>query len=420
MDTFYNVVKIIIAVFGVLYAYQSVLFVVGLFGKAKQFPETLEKKKYGVIISARNEEKVIGYLIESIQNQTYDASLIDIFVVADNCSDHTAQIARDLGCHVYERFNPKKARKGYALEFLFEKIEADFGIQSFDAFFFFDADNILKPDFIVEMNKAFAVNKNIVRGFLNAKNFETNVISSAYGIHFYGAATTYHRPRQLLGVGTHLNGTGYMVSSHLIKDGWHCTCLTEDSEFTMEVSAQNIKIGYCEAAVFFDEAPTNFFVAFRQRVRWTRGRLVVFINNWKKLFLGIFKYKSFTNYDMLCYITPHSLVKTFLNVAYALTSMLVGIFLTHSFDLMALLVAFGVYWGWVYLTNLFTGACFVIRERSHINCSFWKTVFYVITFPWFHIIDIFLFVVALFVDVKWTPIEHKDGRKYSELGEKPA
>ena len=181
-----------------------------------------------------------------------------------------------------------------------------------------------------------------------------------------------------------------------------------------------MKIGFCEAAVFYDETPTNFRVAFRQRVRWTRGRLVVFVNNWKKLFLGIFKYKSFTNYDMLCYIIPHSLIKTFLNVAYAVSSMLVGIFLTHSFNLMALLTVFGVYWGWVYLTNLFTGACFVIRERAHIHCNFWKVVFYVITFPWFHIIDIFLFVVALFVDVKWSPIEHKDGRKYTELEENPA
>ena len=252
---------------GVLNFHKSVQFIVGLLFKPKTFPETDVKKKYGIIIPARNEEKVIGNLIESIHQQSYDANLIDIFVVADNCTDQTAEIARRMGCHVYERFDETKKRKGWALEYLFDQIEKDYGIQSFDAYFVFDADNLLDVNYIHEMNKAFVVNGDIVTSYRNSKNFETNWISSAYAIHFYGRTVYNHRPRQLMGTGTHLAGTGFVMGSHLIKDGWKYHSLTEDSEFTMHMTAQNVKIGYCEAAIHYDEQPTSFKVGFRQRVR---------------------------------------------------------------------------------------------------------------------------------------------------------
>ena len=74
-------------------------------------------------------------MIESLHRQTYDAALLTIFVCADNCSDRTAEICREMGCVVYERFCPQKARKGYALEFLFDRIQADYAISSFDGFY---------------------------------------------------------------------------------------------------------------------------------------------------------------------------------------------------------------------------------------------------------------------------------------------
>lgn len=89
-----------------------------LFKKHKERQHTLcPFHRYGVVIAARNESMVIGNLIRSIQNQTYPSKLIDIFVVADNCTDNTAQIARQLGAVVYERFNKEQVGKGYALDF---------------------------------------------------------------------------------------------------------------------------------------------------------------------------------------------------------------------------------------------------------------------------------------------------------------
>ena len=415
MQQLNTIIIILGASLGVLNFHKSIQFIVGLLFKSKIFPETEIKKRYGIVIPARNEEKVIGNLIESIHQQSYDQSLIDIFVVADNCTDQTADIARALGAHVYERFDETKKRKGWALEFLFNHIEKDYVITSYDAFFVFDADNLLDVNYIHEMNKAFVVNQNIVTSYRNSKNFETNWVSSAYAIHFYGRTVYNHRPRQLMGTGTHLAGTGFMISSHLIKDGWKYHSLTEDSELTMYMTADNIKIGYCEAAIHYDEQPTSFKVGFRQRVRWTRGRLVVFAKTWLLLFKGIFKHKSFTNYDMLFYIMPYPLLTFLLNIAYATASLVIGIWITKDFSWSAVLIGFGTYWGSSYVSNLVRAALIVFRERKQIHCSFYKTLIYVLVSPWFSLISIFLMIVALFGDVQWIPVEHKDNRKIQDI-----
>ena len=109
--------------------------------------------RYGVVIAARNESMVIGNLIRSIQNQTYPSKLIDIFVVADNCTDNTAQIARQLGAVVYERFNKEQVGKGYALDFAFRHIAQDYGANYHDAYLIFDADNLLDSHYSDEMNE---------------------------------------------------------------------------------------------------------------------------------------------------------------------------------------------------------------------------------------------------------------------------
>lgn len=395
--------------------YKTIYMVIGFFCKAKKFPETDEKKKYAIIIPARNEEKVLPKLIESIHQQTYDQSLITIFVIADNCTDHTADIAREMGCIVYEHNEPNKARKGYALHFLFEKIRHDFGIESFDAYMFFDADNLLKEDYIMQMNKAFVVNKNIVLGYRNTKNFDTNVISSAYGIHFCKSSFSYHRPRSLLHIGTHIAGTGYCMASDLLKDGWNCFSLTEDTEMTIKLNEKDIKIGYCEEAVFYDEQPTNFFVSFRQRVRWTRGRLYCFVHGFKSLVKGIFKKKSFTSYDLFWYCFPYSLLSTIVSVIYPTITLIISIS-NRSFDGLALLKAIGVYFGGQYLSNLFSGILTIIREHRHIHCSFIKTVFYVFCWPWFNMIGLIILIVAIFKkEVLWTPIVHQDNRTVSDV-----
>ena len=140
--------------FTVGYLYQVVYVLMGLLRTPKQF-EADRYHKYGVLISARNESAVIAQLIQSIKQQNYPKELIEVFVVADNCTDNTAEVSRQAGAIVYERFNKEKVGKGYALNWLLKHISEDYGEDAFEGYFVFDADNILDENYVREMNKYF-------------------------------------------------------------------------------------------------------------------------------------------------------------------------------------------------------------------------------------------------------------------------
>ena len=124
-------------------------------------------------------------------------------------------------------------------------------------------------------------------GYRNTKNFSQNIISASYGIHFMRSSFFLHRPRSLLRMSTHIAGTGWAVKSSLLRNGWHCTYLTEDTQFTMDSIINGKKIEFCEAAEFYDEQPHEIQVAVRQRIRWIKGRLACFISAAPRLLSGI-------------------------------------------------------------------------------------------------------------------------------------
>ena len=141
--------------FTVAYFYQLVYLVIGLVKRRRwKQAEAAQYHRYAAVISARNEAGVIGELIQSLKQQNYPAHLLDIYVVADNCTDDTAQVSRRAGAIVYERFNQSKKGKGYALNFLFRTLARE-GRDQYDAYFIFDADNLVDPNFVLEMNKVY-------------------------------------------------------------------------------------------------------------------------------------------------------------------------------------------------------------------------------------------------------------------------
>ncbi len=128
-----DVVLVVLGGAGMLY--QAVCIVISLFAKPIKFPEAPMNKRYAVLISARNEANVIGNLIDCLHSQTYPSELIDIWLVADNCTDNTAEVARNMGCHVIERFNKEQVGKGYALTYLLDQMNESGASDPYDAFF---------------------------------------------------------------------------------------------------------------------------------------------------------------------------------------------------------------------------------------------------------------------------------------------
>lgn len=442
METVDYILGIIQLIIGALMFYNAVYFAVGFFAKAKKFAPAPMTRKYGVVIAARNEEKVIGLLVDSLNEQTYPSDKYQIFIVADNCTDKTAEVARAHGATVYERNCPEKARKGWALEFLFENIEKDYGIQSFDGFVFFDADNVVAKDYIEQLNNAFATGCDGVIGYRNTKNFDHNCISAHYGIHFMRSSMSLHRARSKFGFCGHIAGTGYLLSSELLKDGWHYSCLTEDTQATMDFTVAGKRIEYCEAAEFYDEQPYELKVMARQRIRWAKGRMSCFFAYGHKLIYGIFRSfskdkdnqknqnqversfdtsrKRFSCYDMFVYLMPKNLMFFLLDLVKYVATFIFCFNLASTTTnnggiiqdtLLALLYAFLI----KYASRIAMGVGVVVREWRHINCSVTKMMWFLLSWPFFDFFDGYLTFASLFMRVKWKPIKHDEAISIDQI-----
>lgn len=165
------------------------------------------------------ENAVIGNLIKSIKAQNYPSELIDVVVVADNCTDNTAEIARSCGAIVYERFNKVLVGKGYALDYAFNKIKEDEGdYTAYDGYFIFDADNVIDRNYVREMNKTFDQGYRVVTSYRNSKNFDTNWITSGYSLWFCREAKYLNNPRMILKTSCAVSGTGFLTSSEIINE----------------------------------------------------------------------------------------------------------------------------------------------------------------------------------------------------------
>ena len=283
-------------ILGVITIHKAFYFVIGMFFTRK-FKPAKKKHKYAICIAARNEKYVIGNLLDSINKQDYPKELLTVFVVADNCTDNTADIVRKHGAICYERSDLEHRTKGYALEYLFDKIEEDYGRMSFDGYFIFDADNLLKSDYISKMNDAFDSGEKIVTSYRNTKNFDENWIAASYALHWIRSIRTNHRARSILRLATNIQGTGFLFTNEIVKDGWHYVSLTEDRALTADAVAQGYRISYQDAAEFFDEQPVSFRVALRQRLRWSKGHLLAFVESGPYLFINIFCGKRFLKTD---------------------------------------------------------------------------------------------------------------------------
>ena len=302
MDYIYILREALVWTVTIFWLYQIIISLCSLV-KLKEKPLKVNKEhRFMAIIPAHNEETVIGNLIESLKNQNYNKELYDIYVIADNCTDNTARVARELGAIVYERFDETKKTKGYALDwFLQQKINED---APYDALCVFDADNIVDKNFIKAMNKKLCQGEDVVQGYRDIKNPTDNWITSGYALFYWTNHRFYHLARYNLGLSPMLNGTGFMVNFNIIKEnnGWKTLTLTEDIEFSLQRILKGKRLGWATDAIVYDEQPTGFKQSWSQRSRWTVGHMQCIKEYTGKLFEAAKDKKSMVTIDGLLYI----------------------------------------------------------------------------------------------------------------------
>ncbi|MCD8356205.1 MAG: glycosyltransferase family 2 protein [Clostridia bacterium] len=420
---------VIITIVSALYVYQMFYIGVVFIG---EFVQKRRKKKheeppvalhrYAAIISARNESKVIGQLLDTVNSQNYPSELLDAIVIADNCTDDTAQVARDHGAIVYERFNKEEVGKGYALNYAFQHIAQDMGDSYYDAYVIIDADNLLDENYFAEMNKTFCKGYRIMTSYRNSKNFGSNWISAGYSLWFMREAKFLNNARMMLGTSCAVSGTGFLVASEIIRErgGWNYHLLTEDIEFTVDTVIRGENIGYCSGAMLYDEQPTTFEQSWTQRLRWAKGFYQIVVGYGGKLSGGIItkrRIKKFASYDLTMTVMPAMLVTIGILVC-DLVMLLMAVFgSTYMPHLLQNMLSSLAFWLTGYYSSLFfMGAVTMITERKKIrNCPFWKRVLYTFTFPLFQLTYMPIAVAALFQRVEWKPIRHEVAKSLDEI-----
>lgn len=412
--SFLDAVLLVLGLVGI--GYQALCIIVSVVAKPVVFPQAPTDKRYAVLISARNEEKVISHLISSIRANDYPQDKIDIWLVADNCTDNTAGLVRGLGEHVIERHDLSHIGKGYALTFLLNQMIELGQVDRYDAFMVFDADNLLDEHYITEMNNGFHAGYKILTSYRNSKNFSENWVSSGSALWFIRQSRFLNSSRMVFGVSCHVGGTGFMFSREIMErnDGWKFHLLTEDMEFTLDSILHGDRIGYCGTAILYDEQPVSFAQSWRQRVRWSKGFLQVFRYYGPALLRRAIVERDFSAVDLTILISPF----TFLYAGrYILGFIFAAVgFVTWDSQLSQIWSsASGI--GLSFVTMMGLAAITVIAERDKIGASNKELVAYCLSFPIYMASYVPIAFEALFAKPDWKPIVHH-GQKQQQTQQK--
>ncbi len=397
-------------VFSVCFLYQVVFFFIGLIRGQVKIPPAKKQHTYAFFIAAHNEEAVIANLVKSIKDQDYPSELIDVFVVADACTDNTAQAAREAGAIVYERNDLSRKGKSWVMDYGFDRILREYPGKH-EAFFIFDADNLLSRDYVTIMNDAFDQGYLALTSYRNSKNFGSSWISSAYATWFIREARYLNNARMICHTSCAVSGSGYLVSAKLIEGmkGWDFHTLTEDIQFSTFCAIHGVRIGYAPAE-FFDEQPVTLKASIKQRMRWTKGFYQVLFTYGRHMFKSIGKFHRFAAYDMLMVVGPAMLLTLMcllVNVTFIAVGSLSHGFLATDAEIEMAIGSVIMMLAYMYGTFFAMGLFTTITEWKHIHCpQKWRIFTNLFTFPLFMFTYVPLTVAALFLKVDWVPTPH--------------
>lgn len=297
-QTLFTINQGIIGIVSFAFAVQ-IIYLFLFFLPARKIPKASRNHIFAIVMTAHNEEDIIAVSLKNLNNLHYPKELYRIFVIADNCTDHTAEIARKLGATVIEReeLQPKKRNVGYALAYALPKILEIF--PEVEAFVRLDADNIFHPDYLEKMNDAFDNGAQLARGYNHATNLLQNVISGVSGLWYIRDCRFNCQARSALGIGQMMVGGGMMFSAELIrKYGWTATGISEDAEFTINMLLKKHKAVYVKDAIVYEDQPSTLKDLFKRNYRMGHGLFKLFFTHGLKCFFRFFISLRYSLFDV--------------------------------------------------------------------------------------------------------------------------
>jgi cellulose synthase/poly-beta-1,6-N-acetylglucosamine synthase-like glycosyltransferase len=276
---------------GIIIVYQLYISFFGFKRKSKDYQDHDPKLKYLVLVPAHNEEAVISGIIENLQSMDYPRELFDFYILADNCEDHTADIAREMGANVLvtSKESPDTPT-GKPIVLQKALISLTGYAEKYDLVIFFDADNRIDTNLFREINSQLLDHPeaDIVQCYLGCKNKKGFV-----ALYYYMSYTITNRffqyAKSRLGINCVVGGTGFAVRADYLqkRGGWTAMSLTEDFELQVEATCEGKRILWNNNVRIYDEKPTRWRASLRQRIRWAQGHWFVCFKNTRRIFRAL-------------------------------------------------------------------------------------------------------------------------------------
>ena len=407
------VLKICDILFVNIIIFDIMLFIVTAFKSRSNhnYPikESISNPKFAVLIPARDESKVIEGLIKSIKDQTFNINMNDVYVIVEDINDYTCDIVKKYGATTIVRKNLELRRKGYALDEAVKFI-LDSG-KKYDAYFIFDADNVLDKDYFRNMNETFFNGYDIGIGYRNTKNGNDNVVAACSTLTFSMINTLGNLQKNKDSRNVTISGTGFYIKGSFIEKwkGYPFHTLTEDYELTLYSSLNEMTSFYNDKAMFYDEQPTSFKVSLDQRTRWIRGFLDARKIYVKKLYEA-FKTNgknSGSQFSNWIGVKPYILIAIFL-VLELFAKLVAGMYYLSVNQLLAYKF-FGQFLFLIficYMVLLIATMIIIIREKK-IDLSMSSKIKAIFFNPIFLISYVYCAIMALtHKDLEWKKINH--------------
>ncbi len=380
-----------------IFFWSTFIVLIGLVKPMHRYARAERKLKFVVLVCARNEERVIKLPVKSVLMSKYPTNLREVIVLADNCTDRTAERAREAGATVWEKTTPSHG-KGDVLEWGINRLQAE--RPDAEAIAVFDADNSCGDNWFDAVNDALNDGESVVTGRRGSSNARANTISGWYTIYWLMMNELSNRVRTNLGLSGKLTGTGFAFLTSLIKEsGWSTHTLVEDVEFTVQTNIRGGRVGYVADADYIDEQPVDFLHSWRQLRRWTTGGWQIVHGYFFPWLRQLMKTPSIRLFDSFFAIM------TGMSVAFILLFNVAGfvwrLCRDHA-DQGAFALFFGVF-GFLFIMGWFTAIAAVALSPDKRRPS-WKAI---VTYPFFSLIlSAAVLYTRLFPTRTWKPIPH--------------
>lgn len=252
-------------------AYLLLLTIAAFFARRATPLRDQPATRFVIMIPAHNEERLLPDLLANLNQLDYPRELYSVHVVADNCTDRTAAVAKAHGAQVYERFDQTLRGKGYALEWLLQQIwERN---EPHDAIVILDADSVVSANFLRVMDARLARGERVIQAYYTVRQPEG---AWSAGIRAVALIVLHYlRPlgRMVLGGSTGLKGNGMVFAADIVRRHRWTASLTEDIEYHMTLILAGERAMFAPDAVVWAEMPDSLRAAQSQNERWERGRM---------------------------------------------------------------------------------------------------------------------------------------------------